>query len=276
MSALRYKARHLKPRPKKHRPAVVGTAAAVWLAGPVAQAAGHRVRSGETLGRIAARYGTSVSRLVALNHLADPNLIVAGERLRVPGRHRVDSIHTVAAGETLSSIAARYGTSVAALARSNHLKDANLIVVGARLKVPAGQPRATSSTPAPAKTVEGSLVHEAVVHGVSPSLVKAVAWEESGWQQGVKSSAGAIGVMQVLPGTARFVNHVLGAGHLRVRKMADNVHLGVIYLHHLLVTQPSERKALAAYNSGPGNIGAHLKKWQRPYVRTVEALKQRF
>jgi LysM repeat protein len=276
MSALRYKAKHLKPRPKKHGPAVVGTAAAVWLAGPVAQAAGHRVRSGETLSRIAARYGTSISRLVAMNHLSDPNLIVAGERLRVPGRHRVDSIHTVAAGETLSSIAARYRTSVTALAHVNHLKDANLIVVGARLKVPSGRSGLTAASDASPGTVEGSLVHEAVVHGVSPSLVKAVAWEESGWRQDVKSSAGAIGVMQVLPGTAQFVNRVLGGGHLKVHKMADNVHLGVMYLHHLLETQPSERKALAAYNSGPGNVGPRLKKWQRPYVRTVEALKQRF
>jgi N-acetylmuramoyl-L-alanine amidase len=275
MSALRYKARHLKPRPKKHGPAVVGTAAAVWLAGPAAQAAGHRVRGGETLSRIAAHYGTSVSRLVAMNHLRDPNLIVAGEMLRVPRRHRVDSIHTVAAGETLSSIAARYGTSVAALAHVNHLKDANLIVVGTKLKVPAGRSQ-TSASSVGTTAVEGTLVHAAVVHGVSPPLVKAVAWEESGWKQDVVSSAGAIGVMQVLPSTARFVNRVLGAGHLKVRKMADNVHLGVEYLHHLLVTQPTERKALAAYNSGPGNVGTHLKKWQRPYVRTVEALKQRF
>jgi LysM repeat protein len=276
MGALRYKARHLKPRPKKHGPAVVGTAAAVWLAGPAAQAAGHRIRSGETLSKIAARYGTSVSRLVAMNHLADANLIVAGERLRVPGRHRVDSIHTVASGETLSSIAARYGTSVSALAHVNHLRDANLIVVGTKLKLPSRGSGPTAESGTAAGTVEASLVHEAAAHGVSPSLVKAVAWEESGWRQDVKSSAGAIGVMQVLPDTARFVNHVLGGGQLKLHKMADNVHLGVMYLHHLLETQPSERKALAAYNSGPGNVGTHLKKWQRPYVRTVEALKQRF
>lgn len=274
MGAFRYHARHLKPRPKKHGPAVVGTAAAVWLAAPQAHAAGHRVRSGDTLGKIAARYGTSVSRLVALNHLANPNLIVAGETLRVPGRHRVDSVHTVASGETLSSIAGRYGTSVAALARLNHIKDPNLIVVGTKLKVPRGH-RGTI-VPASAGPVERTLIRQALVHRVSPTLVKAVAWEESGWKQGVISSAGAIGVMQVMPGTARYVNRVLGAGHLRVRKMRDNVHLGVLYLHHMLTTQPTERKALAAYNSGPGNVGTRLKKFQRPYVRTVEALKQKF
>jgi LysM repeat protein len=248
----------------------------MWLAGPQALAASHRVRSGETLGRIATRYGTSVSRLVALNRLANPNLIVAGQTLRVPGRHRVSSIHTVLSGETLSSIAAHYGTSVAALARTNHIKDPNLIVVGTKLKVSGGHRASPAPAAAPAGTVEQVLVHQALEHGVAPKLVKAVAWEESGWHQKVVSSAGAIGVMQVMPGTARYVNRVLGAGHLHVHKMADNVHLGVMYLRHMLATQPSERKALAAYNSGPGNVGAHLKNYQRPYVRIVEALKQRF
>lgn len=275
MGALRYHARHLKPRPKKHGPAVVGTAAAVWLSAPQAHATGHRVRSGETLGKIAARYGTSVSRVVALNHIPDPNLIVAGETLRVPGRHRMDSIHTVASGETLSSIAGRYGTSVAALARRNHITDPNLIVVGSKLKVPHGH-RAGGPVPAAAGPVERTLVQAAVMHRVAPSLVKAVAWDESGWRQDVVSSAGAIGVMQVMPATARYVNRVLGGGHLRVRKMHDNIHLGVMYLRHLLTTQLTERQALAAYNSGPGNVGSRLKKFQRPYVRTVEALKSRF
>jgi soluble lytic murein transglycosylase-like protein len=79
-----------------------------------------------------------------------------------------------------------------------------------------------------------------------------------------------------MPGTARFVNRVLGGGNLRVRNMNDNVHLGVMYLQHLLATEPTEEKALAAYNSGPANVGAQLKKFQRPYVRIVEALKSRF
>jgi LysM repeat protein len=282
VTALRYRGRHLKPRPKKHGPAVVGTAAAMWLTGPQALAASHRVRAGETLSKIATRYGTSISRLIALNHLTNPNFILAGETIRVPGPHRVDSIHTVQSGETLSAIAARYGTTVSALARANHLKDPNLIVAGARLKVPGSSlaSAAPQASPAPASVpvanVEQALEHEARFLGVSTSLVKALAFEESGWQQDVVSSAGAVGVMQVMPATARFVNRVLGGASLRVRNMADNVHLGVMYLAHLLSTQPTEKKALAAYNSGAANVGARLKKYQRHYVRMVEALKSRF
>ncbi|MDP9225928.1 MAG: LysM peptidoglycan-binding domain-containing protein [Actinomycetota bacterium] len=280
MNGIRYHGRHLKPRPKKHGPAVVGTAAAVWFAGPQAQAAGHRVRAGETLTTIATRYGTTVSRLASLNHLRNPDLIILGERLRVPARQQVDSVHEVQAGETLSSIAARYGTTVSALVSANHVKDPNLIVAGTKLKVPGAIRTTTSSEAAPAAAptaaIELSLKHQAAIHGVPAALVEAVAWEESGWQQDVVSNAGALGVMQVMPHTARFINRTLGGGHLRVSNMADNVHLGVIYLRYLLHTQPSERKALAAYNSGPGNVGPRLKGFQRPYVRTVEALKRRF
>lgn len=274
----RYRARHLKPKPKRRGPVVVATAASMSLAGP-AHAATHLVRKGETLSDIARRHGSSVARLARINRLSDPNLIVAGSRLRVPGRARITSIHVVRQGETLSGIAARYRSTVARLTRVNRLGDPNLIVVGTRLKVPhaASPVRARSVTSRSA--IAASLHSQAVAHGVDPALVKAVAWQESGWQQHVKSSAGAIGVMQVMPGTARYVNRVLGGGgdhRLKIRKADDNVHLGVMYLRHMLGIFKTRRKALAGYYSGPGNVGRRLKKYQRPYVRSVMALTRRF
>ena len=100
--------------------------------------------------------------------------------------------------------------------------------------------------------------------------------QESGWQQNAISSVGAIGVMQVMPGTADYVNDALGGGKLNVRKTDDNVHLGVMYLDHMLDTMGTEKKALAAYYTGPGNVGSRLSKIQRAYVRSVQALKRRF
>ena len=275
MSRRRYRGRHLRPRPKKRGPIVVGTAAALWVGAPAARAGVHVVRSGETLSGIAAKHGASVSKLVRLNDLANPNLIVAGQRLRVPGGGSASSVHVVRAGETLSGIAARYGTTATALAKRNHLKNPNLIVVGQRLKVPGRgggpPPVATSSA-----SISSLLHRHAVGHGVDPSLVKALAWQESGWQQDVVSSAGAIGVMQVMPGTARFVNNVLGGGHLNVRHADGNIHLGVMYLHHLLTIMPTENKALAAYLAGPGNVGRRLLPYQSQYVRNIQALRARF
>jgi soluble lytic murein transglycosylase-like protein len=111
---------------------------------------------------------------------------------------------------------------------------------------------------------------------VDPSLAKALAWQESGWQQDVVSSAGAVGVMQVMPSTARYINTSLGGGGLDVHTADDNVRLGVIYLRHLLSTMPNEHKALAAYYSGPGNVKNDLDRGQTNYVRAVESLRSRF
>jgi N-acetylmuramoyl-L-alanine amidase len=269
----RYRGRHLKRRPVRRGPVVVGTAAAVWAAAPVARAATHSVAPGETLSAIAQRYGTSVQILVEANGLADPDLIVSGQRLRIPARARSLQVHVVRAGETLSGIAARYDTTAEALARANRIKDADLIVAGARLEVPA---RSSASGAPHAAGIEVALEREARSRGLDSSLVKAVAWHESGWKQDVTSERGAVGVMQVMPGTARYVNGYLGGRGLDLRKARDNVRLGVIYLEHLLEAMPSRRKALAAYLSGPGAVGPRLEAYQRHYVRTIKALKPRF
>jgi len=275
----RYRGRHLRRRPKRRGPVVLATAAAVTVAAPAAKAGTHVIKRGETLSGIASRYGTSVTRLVRLNNLRSANFIVAGQNLRVPGGVRATSIHVVQRGQTLSSIAARYGTSVAALARVNRINDPNLIVEGTKLRVPRGAGGSPAHAPASASTshVEANLTRLALSHGVSVPLVKAVAMQESGWQQHVVSSAGAIGVMQVMPATARFVNRSLGGGHLNIRDASENIHLGVMYLRYLLDRfGGSEQQALAGYYSGPGNVGGRLKGYQKPYVRNVLALKGRF
>ena len=254
---MRYRGRHLKPRPKRRGPVVVATAASMSMAGP-ASAATHLVRRGETLSGIAQRYDTSSAALARINRLSDPDLIVAGQRLRIGSRARVASIHVVRPGETLSGIAARYGSTTAALARVNRVRNPNLIVAGTRLRVPRGgssRPAGSSST-----SVASSLQNQAVAHGVDPALVKAVAWQESGWNQSARSSVGAIGVMQVMPGTARYVNQVLGGHNLKVRKADDNVHLGVMYLRHMLGSMRHARPRPCRLLLGAGSGQAPLER----------------
>ena len=278
-----YRARHRKPSPNPlAAPAAVGAATAVLMTASPASAGTHTVRRGETLSAIAARYGVSIQRIAAANHLRDPNLIVTGEVLRVPGgggggsTRSAPRMHRVASGENLSQIATRYGVSVQALARVNHLADPNLIVTGTKLRIPRGGSSAVSSSAPASSGVEGLLEHHAAAHGVDQSLVKAVAWQESGWQQDVVSSAGAIGVMQVMPDTADYVNESLGGGNLNVRKAGDNIELGVTYLDHVIDIMPSEDHGLAAYYTGPGNVSSRLSGVQNAYVRSVKALKERF
>ncbi len=103
---------------------------------------GYVVVAGDTLATIAARFGTTVAAMASANHLADPNLIYAGQRLVIPGGSApspstgpswgapAGSTYVVVAGDTLGTIAARFGTTVAALAAINHLADPNLIYAG--------------------------------------------------------------------------------------------------------------------------------------------------
>lgn len=280
MRIRRYRGKHLKPRPRGKAPAAVGAATVVWFAGGTAHAGTHVVRAGETLSSIAARYRTTVDALVKANDLSDANFIVAGQQLRV---RTPSTRHRVRAGETLSSIANRFGTTVSRIARANDLANPNFIVAGQSLRVPGGVPAVTAaSTPAtppavPVAVVEDSLERQSAAHGVRTSLVKAVAMKESAWRQDAVSVAGAIGVMQVMPDTADFVNEVLDPGpELDPREADDNVHLGVMYLDHMLDEMPSEKDALAAYYSGPGNVGSRLDAGQRAYVRDVKELEGDF
>ena len=280
MKVRRYRGRHLKRRPRATAPAAVGTATVVWLAGGSAQAGTHVVRAGETLSGIAARYRTTVPALVRANDLADPNFIVAGQHLRV---RTAASRYRVRAGETLSAIASRFGTTVTRIARANELADPDFIVPGQSLRVPGGvSVVTTSSSPAtppavPVAVVEESLERQSAAHGVRTSLVKAVAMKESAWRQDAVSRAGAVGVMQVMPDTADFVNEVLDPGPgLDLRDADDNVHLGVMYLDHMLEQMPTEKDALAAYYTGPGHVGRKLNRGQRTYVRDVKELEGDF
>jgi soluble lytic murein transglycosylase-like protein len=113
-------------------------------------------------------------------------------------------------------------------------------------------------------------------YGVDARLVRAMAWQESGFQHHVVSSAGAQGVMQVMPDTWDFVETVLiGAP---VDRTADgNVRVGVAYLRHLLrVFGGDERRAVAAYFQGDASVKARglLPETER-YVENVLALRTR-
>lgn len=280
MRVTRYRGKHLRARPRTGGAAAVGAAASVCITGSAsAHSPTYLVRPGDTLSSIASRYGTTVGRLAAANDLANPNFIVSGTRLAVSGTRSALArrTHLVRAGETLSEIAVRFGTSVAALARANNIADPNMVIAGTRLSVPSTGAVAARSASASRSVgpIESLLEGSAATHGIDAALVKAIAWQESGWQQHAVSSAGAIGVMQVMPGTADLVNSWTGSD-LDVRHAGHNIELGVRYLRHLLDIMPTEAKAVAGYYTGPGAVGRRLSRIQRPYVRNVMALKNRY
>jgi putative chitinase len=102
------------------------------------------VKPGDTLSAIARRFGTTVWAIARANNIVNPHLIYVGQRLVIPGGGPppppppppCTGTHVVRYGETLTSIARRYGTTVWALAQLNHLANPNLIFAGQVLRVP--------------------------------------------------------------------------------------------------------------------------------------------
>lgn len=93
----------------------------------------HVVQHGETLSSIATKYRTTYQALASLNGLSNPNMIYAGQVLKVNEKVSTTRTYTVRSGDNLSSIASRLGTTYQALAQRNGLSNPNLIYPGQTL-----------------------------------------------------------------------------------------------------------------------------------------------
>jgi soluble lytic murein transglycosylase-like protein len=201
--------------------------------------------------------------------------------------------YTVRPGDTLSGLAAGAGVSTAQFAAMNGLAPDAKIIAGTVVKLPTGAPAPVrASQPAPAATVVpaagpkptpsrvgASHVQQiASAAGVSPSLAAAIAWQESGFNNNMVSSANARGVMQVMPGTWDWVQQNLAKRKLDPNSATDNVSAGVLYLKQLLrETGGDENTAIAGYYQGLGAVRSRgLFEDTKRYVANVQALRSRF
>lgn len=97
----------------------------------------YTVKYGDTLGTIAQRYGTTYQAIASLNGISNPNRIYVGQRLTIKGGSATTQsrVHVVSWGESLGTIAQRYGTTYQAIAQKNGIANPNLIYVGQRLSI---------------------------------------------------------------------------------------------------------------------------------------------
>jgi LysM repeat protein len=242
----------------------------------------YRVQPGDSLTSVAARFGTSVGELARLNRMSSTQMLLLGSVIRMPLRGTPTpevqgKTYTVQPGDSLSSIADGHGVSLGALADLNRLELSDLLPVGRRLVLPAAAITSTLAT-YPRSTVRGSIVYWANHYGVDPHLAAALAWMESGFNNGMVSPAGAVGVMQITPDTWDYVEQVLLLGRAVPHDANGNVRIGVAYLHHLLrLFGGDERQALAAYYQGARALqDAGFLPGTKQYVDDIVALKARF
>ncbi|WP_162261197.1 LysM peptidoglycan-binding domain-containing protein [Liquorilactobacillus aquaticus] len=116
----------------------------------------YTVKSGDTLSAIARTYSTTVSTLASLNDISNTNYIYVGQKLRVSNSTSNSSsttssttsngTYTVKSGDTLSSIARTYSTTVSTLASLNDISNTNYIYVGQKLRVSNSTSSSSSTT----------------------------------------------------------------------------------------------------------------------------------
>ncbi|RPH36194.1 MAG: LysM peptidoglycan-binding domain-containing protein [Chloroflexi bacterium] len=296
-------------------PAVPATTNLVPAAAPAPLI--HVVRAGDTLWAIAIRYGTTVAAIATMNQLPNPSLIRVGQALAIPQAAPPPApstpapaptavttppasvTHIVQRGETLWAISARYGVSIQAIVTANALASASFIRTGQQLVIPTTAGSATpATTPTSAPTTVSTagmspematkvaargaardlLLSAAAEFGVPAPFVLAVSWHESGWQPGVVSYAGAVGLMQLMPATADWVAGTMLHEGAAISDPRWNARAGVRLLAYYLARyQGNKTKVLAAYLQGMTSvdqIGVLVSS--QPYVDSILALEVMF
>lgn len=227
--------------------------------GAGATTGGHLVRPGETLSGIAAANGVSAAQLAAHNGLAPDHHVIEGTRLSIP---------SASAGDSSAS-------------QTTYASTSGSTAAGDSTATSDGTTSTTDSAATP--TVVGPRVDPATVgqiaaaNGVPASLAKAIAHQESGFNNAAVSSTNARGVMQVMPGTWEFIQQKLASRALDQEVASDNITAGSLYLKRLRALWGNDDLAIASYYQGPGSVKriGMLPETQR-YVENVRALRARY
>lgn len=276
----------------------------------------YTVRAGETVTGIAARHKTTVRAIISANSLRADGLILAGQKLTIPGAAGAPApartpaatatTYTVRAGDTVSAIAARHGTTVKAIVAANGLGPSAMVRIGQKLTL-AG---ASSSSPAPALVgdtfagrtyardvvdaanankrallaagvpskaqMQAKVAATARAYGLDPALAQAIALQESGFNHTAVSPANAIGTMQVIPSSGDWASSIVGR-QLNLLDPDDNVVAGVVILRALVRMSPDLPSAIAGYYQGAASVRKYgMFADTRRYAANVQTLMTRF
>ena len=290
------------------------------------------VKSGDTLSGIAKKYGTTVSAIASASAVTNVNRISIGQKLTIPSKTTTASSTTtsntaassnttssatasqtyvVRSGDTLSSIAKKYGTTVSAIASASAVTNVNRISIGQKLTIPGKTTTASSTTTSnttsvpntflgytyssgttaaanqnkaalnamtvPSRANMQTMVRQvAISMGVDPTLALAHAYVESGFDARAVSPANAVGVMQVIPSSGVWASQMVGR-ELNLLDPYDNVVAGVAIIRYLDRNASSKDQAIAGYYQGLAGVKKNgMKSDTVAYVAKVKAAMARF
>jgi len=265
----------------------------------------HVVTAGDTLSGIAARFGTSLARLVAANELSNPDRIYVGQTISLTEQPTTTTTtaprrtHKVVSGDTLSTIAAGYGVKIGVLASDNGISNPDLIVIGMVLTIgqPAPKPTTTVPTPTaptttapPAPTTTSSpsngrsaeevlltpiFAQWADVYNVPQDLLEAIAWKESTWTPAAVGPGGHLGIMQLSPDTVDLIEGGLLGREMEPLDADDGIQMGARFLRYLLDRTDNEREAVAAWLQGLHSVqSGGISTAGDRYVDAIEEIRR--
>lgn len=215
------------------------------------------VQPGDTLTGIAARAGTTIASLAAVNGL-DPNgYLIQGTVL---------SLNGLASAASAAGAAAPTSTDTAAATPDAPPSTGSVADTG------------MPPYPTAERVSAGDVGQIAAGQGVSASLAEAIGWQESGFNNDIVSPTGATGVMQIEPGTWSWIQSNLAGGSLAPASAHDNVEGGVLLLRQLLAdTGGNASLAAAAYYQGLASVQRYgMYPSTQSYVANVLALSNQF
>lgn len=260
----------------------------------------YRVKPGDTLSEIAARFHTSVAALIQLNNLpGNGNLIYAGSSLRLPGRahhhharrhahhrhHGSTVTYVVKPGDYLYGIAARFHADAHKIATRNHLPSSLTVVIGQKLRIHVHHrvhhhaTRGFHGYRVPSRETVARMIRATSARWhIDGRFALGISYEEAGFNQRVISSVGAVGAMQVMPQTGRWVSSYVVRRPLNIYRAQDNITAGVALLAVLLrETHGDMRLAAAGYYQGLASVRQRgMYDDTKRYVANVLALRNRF
>jgi LysM repeat protein len=216
--------------------------------------------------------------------------IAALAALAVLGVGASAATYTVKSGDTLGAIARRSGVTVGAIAAANKIADPNHIRIGQKLTIPdkaapAGAVAGSGRLPARLLANPDRLAlrprfdYWAGRNSIPSDLLQAVAWVESGWQANRVSSAGAIGIGQLMPATVDFVRTVLiGVKGLDPYKAEDNIRMSARFLRYLLKENGGDvDRTLASYYQGLRSVRERgILAVSRTYIAAINSHRPMF
>ena len=168
----------------------------------------YKVVNGDTLGKIAQRFGTTYQEIARINGIPNPNIIQVGQILKIPGSSSSNSsfnsaqnssssfiTYKIVKGDTLSKIAQRYGTTYQEIARINGIANPNKIQVGQIIRVPGSNvsnyhpPSVPTPAPKPASTFSNTNSNSTQIIGNINNSKILVALKNSPWRAKADSLA---------------------------------------------------------------------------------------